>query len=349
MCGSISQVCGSTSQGVGQSPKCVGQSPKAFLPKGIPQGHSQGHSSSAKSRHSQDVPRASPKAFLPKAFPKGTHKGIPQVQSQGIPKTYQGHPPRHSYPRAFPKGLTRAFPKCKVKAFPRRTKGTPQGIPILGHSPKDSQGHFSSARSRHSQDLPRAFPKAFHPQGHSLRAFTRASPKRTFLKCTFPSAHSQVHVLKCTFPSAHSQVHTPNRTFLKCTHTLQVHIPQAYIPKCTVTQNRCADRTGGLTPRSPTGGGLHEKRKQIKVHVKGNEKGRKKCMSGKSRVQGELSHSQRPILTMVPRHKAPTTKGHTHSGQRAVATRPSTEQEGMPHRGVVGTKTKGRFFLRRRS
>jgi hypothetical protein len=192
----------------------------------------------------------------------------------------------------------------------------------------------------HSQvHIPKCtFPSAHSSIAHSPSAHSQVHiPKCTFLKRTFPSAHPPLHIPKwtflnctfpkCTFPSAHSQVripqvhipqvHIPKWTFLNCTfpkctfpsaHSQvripQVHIPQVHIPQCTVTQNRCADRTGGLTPLSPTGGGFHEKRKQIKVHMKGNEKGRKKWVSGKSRVQGELSHSQRPILTMVPRHKA---------------------------------------------
>ena len=144
-----------------------------------------------------------------------------------------------------------------------------------------------------------------------------------------------MHIPKCTFPSAHSQAPIPQ------VHTPQVHIPQVYIPKCTVTQNRCADRTGGLRPRSPTGGGSHEKRKPIKVHVKGNQRGRKRmCVREITRTGRALTlsttHPHNGTQTQSTNHK-----NHTDSGQRAVATRPSTEQDSMPYRGVVGTQTKG--------
>ena len=106
-------------------------------------------------------------------------------------------------------------------------------------------------------------PPRAHPEVHISSAHYQVYvPKCTFLKCTFPkctslsahfqvhipqahspqctsaSAHSQADIFKCTFPSAHLQAHTPECSILKCT-----------FPKCTVTQNRCAGRTGAIQPK----------------------------------------------------------------------------------------------------
>jgi hypothetical protein len=99
--------------------------------------------------------------------------------------------------------------------------------------------HFPSAWVH----FPSAHPSSAHSQVHI--------PKCTCLKLTFHSAHPPVHIPNCTFPSGHSQVHIPKCTLPKCT------FPKCRFPKCTVTQNRCADQTGGLTLLSPPGVGFH--------------------------------------------------------------------------------------------
>ena len=84
------------------------------------------------------------------------------------------------------------------------------------------------------------------PQVHILRVHI---PQVHIPKCTFPSAHSSsaqspVHIRQCTFQGGHFQMHIP-----KCTPPStysRAHNPKVPFPKCTVTQNRCAGRTGAI-------------------------------------------------------------------------------------------------------
>ena len=191
-------------------------------------------------------------------------------------------------------------------------------------------------------------------------------------KCTSPRAHSEVHIPKCPFPSVHSQVHIPQVHIpqvhiRKCTfpsaHSLsahspvhiphctfpsghsQKHIPKCTFPKCTVTQNRCEDRTGGLTPLSPTGGGSHEKKKQIRLQRRRKEKRRRKWVTRKTCDQGELADSQIPILTKIHPSgahtlKGPTTQRYQNTNVPTYKSRTHSQQQ-TPKMGLAPNGDKG--------